>query len=118
MPEPAPPNSTRRPRALHDALRAAAAWRRATEGDSNDAEFEAAADMADAIAALNKDALILDAATTEHLRALIAYNWNDELADARENGADEANTFRRLVALDNALRGTEVSVEEYLREAA
>jgi len=118
MPDPDPTDTPGRPRVLDEALDAAAAWRRAADGDSNDAEYEAALDMAEAIRALSTNALVLDAAAAEHLRALIAYNWDDELADAREKGTDEANIFRSLVALDNALRGTEVSVEEYLRDAA
>lgn len=57
--------------------------------------------------------VLLNARDVENLRALIAYNWDDELADAREHGA-AGHIFGALVALDNAVERRTCTVDDYL----
>lgn len=104
-------------RAMQEAAAAATAWEQAAAGWSADREHQAAAALAKAVRALaDTEPPSLSPQTAEHLRALIAYNWDDELDDARENGA-EAHIFASLVALDNLVNGTSHTVEHYLQSA-
>lgn len=57
-------------------------------------------------------------ALRKDLRALIDYNWADELADYQEyEGDGEHHIFTALVRLDNWLQGTRFTPEHYVKEA-
>ena len=47
------------------------------------------------------------------MKAVVAYNWESELEDAKEEGP-EGHVFTDLVVLDNFINGTDASVESYI----
>jgi hypothetical protein len=47
------------------------------------------------------------------LEEVLAYNWDAEVVDARENGL-EGHIFPSLVTLDNYLHGHNAKPEDYL----
>lgn len=36
---------------------------------------------------------------SEHIAALLTYNWSDEYHDAKENGLDDRHIFNHMLAL-------------------
>lgn len=54
------------------------------------------------------------------IRALVEYNWKDELRDFEENHRDDCGShiFRVMVALDNWIAGSSHTAESYLPKAA
>ncbi len=56
----------------------------------------------------------------EAIAAVVQYNWEDELEDAknqlRENGNIDGHIFRHLVMVDNFANGMNTPPEQYLRD--
>jgi len=52
----------------------------------------------------------------EALRAVIQYNWDDELNDYADYGCQPGHVFEHLVVLDNEVEGTDCTPSEWVKE--